>query len=217
MLDIPKSQDILEYIQSLSDTLDDGNSSPRSRAHEAIKKIEREAMQRQKPQPGLNELITRLAAHNLRLALCTRNFELPVKHLLEQFVDEEARMQFSPLITRETEGVKAKPSPEGIWACVKAWESPSDQTAQVHVADKVDADGESEEAKIQACERVIMVGDSVDDIEAGARAGAATVLLVNEENKHLLDEQSWPKRVDLGISRLDELADVLERGFVGRG
>lgn len=32
---------------------------------------------------------------------------------------------------------------------------------------------------------VIMVGDSLDDMTAGHRAGAATVLLVNEHNAHL--------------------------------
>jgi hypothetical protein len=46
---------------------------------------------------------------------------------------------------------------------------------------------------------------------AGYRAGAATVLLVNEMNAHLATHE----HTDLVISRLDELIDVLEKGFVG--
>ena len=57
-----------------------------------------------------------------------------------------------------------------------------------------------------------MVGDSVDDMTAGYKAGAATVLLVNEVNAHLADHQ----HTDLVIRKLDDLIGVLEEGFVGR-
>jgi hypothetical protein len=57
-----------------------------------------------------------------------------------------------------------------------------------------------------------MVGDSLDDMTAGFRAGAATVLLVNEANSHLVEHE----HTDLVIRRLDELVGVLESGFVGR-
>jgi phosphoglycolate phosphatase-like HAD superfamily hydrolase len=46
---------------------------------------------------------------------------------------------------------------------------------------------------------------------AGHTAGAATVLLVNERNGHLREHA----HTDLCISRLDELVDILEQGFVG--
>jgi hypothetical protein len=55
-----------------------------------------------------------------------------------------------------------------------------------------------------------MVGDSIDDMTAGYRAGAATVLLVNEVNAHLATHE----HTDLCIRRLDELVKVLEDGFV---
>lgn len=57
-----------------------------------------------------------------------------------------------------------------------------------------------------------MNSDSIDDMTAGYRAGAATVLLVNQENAHLATHE----HTDLCISRLDELISVLENGFVGR-
>jgi phosphoglycolate phosphatase-like HAD superfamily hydrolase len=57
-----------------------------------------------------------------------------------------------------------------------------------------------------------MVGDSIDDMTAGRLAGAATVLLVNESNLHLAEHL----HTDLIVERLDELVEVLERGFEGR-
>jgi phosphoglycolate phosphatase-like HAD superfamily hydrolase len=57
---------------------------------------------------------------------------------------------------------------------------------------------------------LIMVGDSIDDVTAGRRAGAKTVLLVNDVNRHLIDHE----HTDLVISRLDELIDVLENGLL---
>lgn len=46
---------------------------------------------------------------------------------------------------------------------------------------------------------------------AGHTAGAATVLLVNDHNAHLKDHA----HTDICIERLDELIDILDRGFVG--
>jgi phosphoglycolate phosphatase-like HAD superfamily hydrolase len=46
---------------------------------------------------------------------------------------------------------------------------------------------------------------------AGYRAGAATVLLVNEVNAHLASHE----HTDLCIKSLDELIDILENGFEG--
>lgn len=59
---------------------------------------------------------------------------------------------------------------------------------------------------------VIMVGDSLDDMIAGREAGAATVLLGNDENVDLGKQQE----VDMVIESLEDLADVLEGGFIGR-
>ena len=50
-----------------------------------------------------------------------------------------------------------------------------------------------------------MVGDSIDDMTAGYRAGAATVLLVNEVNADLAEHE----HTDLCIKRLDELIEIL--------
>lgn len=58
-----------------------------------------------------------------------------------------------------------------------------------------------------------MVGDSIDDMTAGHRAGAATVLLANEGNAELKGHE----HTGMWIERLDELVGILEGGFEERG
>jgi phosphoglycolate phosphatase-like HAD superfamily hydrolase len=77
-----------------------------------------------------------------------------------------------------------KPSPAGILHIAKEWSLPN-------------------------ADNLIMVGDSIDDMTAGRAAGAATVLLVNEANAHLVDHA----HTDLIISKLDDLIQILEDGF----
>lgn len=47
---------------------------------------------------------------------------------------------------------------------------------------------------------------------AGHKAGAATVLLLNESNVHLQEHA----HTDMCINRLDDLIEILEQGFVGQ-
>lgn len=77
-------------------------------------------------------------------------------------------------------------------------------------ASEIDGEGPTEQADASG---LIMVGDSIDDMTAGRRAGAATVLLVNPVNEHLANHE----HTDLVIGRLDELIGHLEEGFTGRG
>jgi phosphoglycolate phosphatase-like HAD superfamily hydrolase len=209
-LDIPKSVDILDHLHSLSTTPDASTNpptSPRQRANDAIEAIERNAMVVQTPQPGLVELMTYLDKRKVPKALCTRNFPLPVNHLLETFLPG---VRFSPVITRETEGVRPKPSPEGLWRIAESW--------GLHIGPAGDFIGQDRgsDPLLLAKERLgaglIMVGDSVDDMACAARANAASVLLLNEDNEHVIERES----PDLVIRRLDELIEVLEQGFVGR-
>ena len=61
-----------------------------------------------------------------------------------------------------------------------------------------------------------MVGDSLDDMAAGYRAGAATILLASGETEPELLADGGHEYVDLVVRRLDEIIEVLERGFEGR-
>ncbi|KAF4467313.1 HAD superfamily hydrolase [Fusarium albosuccineum] len=167
------------------DTLPDDQQGT---ALESIRAIEREAMKSQTPQPGLMTLMAYLDAKAIPKAICTRNFEVPVQNLLEKFLEGS---RFHPVITRDFR--PPKPDPAGILHIAKNWDLQDE-------AGEGDASG------------LIMVGDSIDDMTAGRKAGAATVLLVNDVNKELVDHD----HTDLVITTLDELVDILEHGFVGR-
>ncbi|KAJ6171277.1 hydrolase [Penicillium chermesinum] len=97
-------------------------------------------------------------------------------------------MSSSPIITRDTPNVIPKPDPAGILHIAQEW------------------------GLTNRAENLIMVGDSIDDMTSGHAAGAATVLLLNERNMHLKEHA----HTDVCISRLDELIDILERGFVAQ-
>lgn len=173
-------------IDKGTDILDHIYSLPddeQEKAQEKIRDIERTAMKKQKPQAGLVELMEYLDSRGLKKGICTRNFDAPVDHLLTTFLPSS---EFHPIITREFR--PPKPDPAGILHIAKQW---------MH-----EDGGDS----------LIMVGDSIDDMTAGFRAGAATVLLVNDVNKHLAEHQ----HTDLVVKRLDELIEILENGFEGR-
>ncbi len=57
-----------------------------------------------------------------------------------------------------------------------------------------------------------MVGDSMDDMVAGYKAGAATVLLSSRDNEGLEKHEY----TGVAIGRLDELVGMLEEGFEER-
>ncbi|KAG5981688.1 hypothetical protein E4U55_002669 [Claviceps digitariae] len=177
LLNIPPQTDILGHIDTLP-------PAEQLSAHESIRQVERRAMAAQVPQPGLDTLMRYLDERGVRKAICTRNFEVPVRHLLDRFLGQTAA--FEPVLTRDFRPMK--PHPAGILHIARRW-------------------GLGEDAG-----GVIMVGDSMDDMEAGRRAGAATVLLVNEVNRGLAEHEC----TDLVIERLDELVGILEKGFEGR-
>ncbi|KAK1771113.1 HAD-like domain-containing protein [Phialemonium atrogriseum] len=208
-LGIPKSVDILEHIYSLP------TPEAQTTAMEAVRAIEREAMTRQVAQPGLAELMSYLDARGLRKGICTRNFEQPVAHLLTRFLEG---VLFEPVVTRDFR--PPKPDPAGILHIALSWgltRGARAGEAGIPAAEDREVDG-NQLLPTEAGEEVadasglLMVGDSIDDMTAGRRAGAATVLLVNDINRHLAEHE----HTDLVISRLDELIDVLEHGFEGR-
>lgn len=87
---------------------------------------------------------------------------------------------------------------------------PSSSTTQNPHADHVDP---LDWARSDLGAGLIMVGDSLDDMAAGFRAGAATILLASEETEpELLQGHDY---VDLVVRRLDAIIPVLEAGFEG--
>ncbi|KAL9594158.1 MAG: hypothetical protein Q9219_007195 [cf. Caloplaca sp. 3 TL-2023] len=178
-------RDVLGIPKS-TDILDHIHSLPQpaqDEAQTAIRAIERAAMVEQQPQPGLNELMTYLEKKAVRTGLCTRNFDAPVTHLLQTFLPTN---NFHPIVTREFR--PPKPDPAGILHIAQAW------------------------GLDDGAESLIMVGDSMDDMVSGYKAGAATVLLSSPDNEGLEKHEY----TGMSIGRLDDLVEMLERGFEER-
>jgi HAD superfamily hydrolase (TIGR01549 family) len=173
-------------IEKPTDILDHIYSLPETEQEEAqgkVRDIERAAMKSQQPQAGLVELMEYLDSRGVKKGICTRNFDAPVTHLLTTFLPTS---KFHPVVTREFR--PPKPDPAGILHIAKDW---------------MHEDGGKS---------LIMVGDSIDDMTAGYRASAATVLLVNDVNRHLAEHE----HTDLVVKQLDDLIAILENGFEGR-
>ncbi|KAI4202350.1 MAG: hypothetical protein LQ348_001522 [Seirophora lacunosa] len=173
-------------IGKATDILDHIHSLPQpaqDEAQTAVRAIESAAMLEQEAQPGLHELISYLESRGVRMGLCTRNFDTPVTHLLQTFLPGKT---FAPIVTRAFR--PPKPDPAGI----------------LHIADAWGTD--------DGAGSLIMVGDSVDDMVAGYKAGAATVLLSSVDNAGL-EGHEW---TGVAIARLDDLVGMLERGFAER-
>jgi phosphoglycolate phosphatase-like HAD superfamily hydrolase len=211
VLDISRHTDILEHIYSLP-------AEAQEKAMASIRAIEAEAMTLQTPQPGLVTLMAYLDARGVRKGICTRNFDAPVNHLLAKFL---AGSHFHPIVTRDFR--PPKPDPAGILHIARSW-GLTRRVEREGEADGVPADERADPAgddglvpvekgeEVADASGLLMVGDSIDDMTAGRRAGAATVLLVNDVNRHLAEHV----HTDLVIEKLDELIDVLESGFKGR-
>ncbi|KAK3988624.1 HAD-like domain-containing protein [Cladorrhinum sp. PSN332] len=210
-LGITKSQDILDHVYSLP------TPSDQEHAMSLIRAIESRAMLSQVAQPGLATLMTYLSSKNIRKGICTRNFDAPVQNLLSKFL---AGHEFGPIVTRDFR--PPKPDPAGILHIAKSWglfRKSGGEAGVVKQGKELHETEETEDSDLVKTQRgeevadassLIMVGDSVDDITAGKRAGAKTVLLVNDVNEHLVEHE----HTDLVISRLDELIDVLEKGLL---
>jgi phosphoglycolate phosphatase-like HAD superfamily hydrolase len=218
-LGIAKSQDILEHVYSLP------TPEAQSSAMELIRSIESTAMAGQVAQPGLVRLMSYLDARDIRKGICTRNFDAPVNNLLAKFLTGSI---FHPIVTRDFR--PPKPDPAGILHIARSWGLvrnagasevglPTDPTTTTTTTERQrqeEEEGDDDLVQTHTGEEVadasslIMVGDSIDDMTAGRRAGAKTVLLVNDVNQHLVDHE----HTDLVISRLDELIEILENGLL---
>ncbi|SMR51917.1 unnamed protein product [Zymoseptoria tritici ST99CH_3D1] len=199
-LSIPKSVDIIEHINSLP-------QSDQPAAWKKIKDIESVAMREQEAQPGLVTLLAFLAEEKVKMAICTRNFEDPVRHFLENFVEGKVQggkgKVFDPVVTRDF--TPAKPHPAGIWECARVWD-----VRERKVSDREERDGVGDvEGPWERELPMMMVGDSVDDMASGRAAGCVTVLLKSEGKEDL----EVDGRTDLVVGRLDELIEILKKGL----
>jgi pyridoxine kinase len=157
-----------------------GTDEDKARALQIVFDEEMNGCARQSIRPGLHTLISSLKQHKLRMALCTRN----CRDAYVQFLDKASldSSVFQPVLCRDSLHGLNKPDPA---------------VAQ-HILEKWD---------VLHSESTYFVGDSMDDMHCGKRAGCRTVLILTEFNQGLSEKH--PEVIDHVINSLEELILVL--------
>ncbi|KAF8308976.1 hypothetical protein DL93DRAFT_1807374 [Clavulina sp. PMI_390] len=92
VLGIDNSVNILRHVETLP-------PDHQAAAEECVRNVEREAMLEMVAQPGLMKLMEYLGSQGIKKAICTRNFEVPVEHLMKTLLNG---VEISPIITRSS-------------------------------------------------------------------------------------------------------------------
>ncbi|TID30023.1 hypothetical protein CANINC_001392 [Pichia inconspicua] len=182
---VPDGVDILEHIESLH------SIEETQVAEDKLKAIEEKAMREQEPTPGLLYAFKKLHDLKIKTSICTRNLPQPVTDFCLKFLNhsnpfdqdnKDEKLISGPIVTREFK--PPKPSAEPILHICNSWGvDPSE---------------------------VVMVGDSIDDMQAGFNAGCAVVLLRHEDNQQVCSQA----HIDDTITDLYELIDKLQNGIL---
>ena len=138
--------------------------------HQQLETLELDIAHRATAQIGARELLTKLRSRGDRIGILTRNSKPNAQATLAAC----GLAEFFPsasILSRHC--CPPKPSPEGIFQLLSGWNALPD--------------------------RSVMVGDYVFDLEAGRRAGSATVYL------DPTGEFPWQDRADLPIMNLAEI------------
>jgi HAD superfamily hydrolase (TIGR01509 family) len=153
------------------------NELPVERAaqlHQQLDALELDIAHRATAQVGARELLTKLRSRGDRIGILTRNSKPNAQATLAAC----GLAEFFPaesILSRHC--CPPKPSPEGIWHLLSGWSASPD--------------------------RSVMVGDYLFDLEAGRRAGSATIYL------DPTGEFPWQDRADLPITTLAEITAML--------
>ncbi len=167
----------------LEEVKKEGCETKRAAALEAILEVEAEGHEKMQLAEGVARVCELLDERQIPRAILTRNS----KDSLDYFHDRLPGIQeFFPAVSRDC-GFPPKPYPDALQhICDKGWGG-------------------------MAPTEVIMIGDSPkDDVRAGRRAGAITVLLGKEAARSDLPEEMEP---DYKIADLTEFHALLEREF----
>ena len=142
--------------------------------HQQLDALELEIAHQATAQFGARELLTKLRSRGAQIGILTRNSKPNAQATLAAC----GLAEFFPaelILSRHC--CPPKPSPDGIWQLLSGWSASPD--------------------------RAVMVGDYVFDLEAGRRAGSATVYL------DPTGEFPWQDRADLSITTLAEITAML--------
>ena len=144
--------------------------------HSRLGELERDFARRATPLPGVDEMLTARAGRGAQLGILTRNSRA---NALETLAGCDLAEFFDPAHVLGRDEAAPKPDPEGIHKLLAAWDAAPDTA--------------------------VMVGDFRYDLEAGRRAGAATIYY-DAQNQDL-----WTADADIRVQSHAELL-ILIRG-----
>ncbi|MEO0455811.1 MAG: HAD family hydrolase [Cyanobacteria bacterium P01_A01_bin.114] len=150
-------------------------SEPRaSRLHTQLEAIELEIARRSTQQSGAYELLSTLRAQGKQIGVLTRNSKPNAQATLEACNLDQF---FEPDFVLSRHCCAPKPSPDGILHLLAAWQAKPNEA--------------------------VMVGDYVFDLQAGRRAGTATVYI------DPTGEFLWQDHADESITCLTDVVKLL--------
>jgi hydrogenase expression/formation protein HypE len=149
---------------------------PREKALAALEDFELAAARQSSPNSGAEETVLRLARRGVGQGILSRNCAASIAEALKSF-SRVTPGHFAVILSRESSG-RPKPHPDGVHRAA----------ALLGVAPR----------------ELLVVGDYLFDIEAGAAAGSPTVFLTNGSPQPQMKVQ--PDHV---IARLEELEGIL--------
>ena len=165
----------LPLDRPILEALDDLPAAQAAQLHQQLDALELDIAHRATAQVGARELLTKLRLRGAQIGILTRNSKPNAQATLAAC----GLAEFFPtesILSRHC--CPPKPSPDGIWQLLSGWSAPPD--------------------------RSVMVGDYLFDLEAGRRAGSATVYL------DPTGEFPWQDLADLPITTLAEITAMLE-------
>ena len=164
----------LPIDRPILEALNDLPAAQAAELHQQLDALELDIAHRATAQAGARELLAKLRSSGAQIAILTRNSKPNAQATLAAC----GLAEFFPaelILSRHC--CPPKPSPEGILQLLSGWNAQPD--------------------------RSVMVGDYVFDLEAGRRAGSATVYL------DPTGEFPWQDHADLQVTNLAEITEML--------
>jgi len=160
------------------------SSEQRRQAMSVLDQFETDAAKESYPNQGAEKLLHWLKAQSIPFGILTRNSLPSVEQALKNF-KAVGTDDFSIIITRD-DPAPPKPSPDGV----------------LLASEKIGV----------APANLLMVGDYIFDIQAGAAAGALTALINLSESSHQLPWDPDAIQSDFQVTRLAELKKIVRLG-----
>jgi phosphoglycolate phosphatase-like HAD superfamily hydrolase len=177
---VPLDQDLLAVVDAMK-------PEPRAAAWAIIDEMEAEGRRSLNLCPGAIDLAKWLAERGIPMAVVTRNSVTTADHLNSALWTATGLPPLSPVISRDTEGVAAKPDPAALHAIAATWDAPLSS--------------------------LLMVGDSPKNDVAFAKGAGVATALVDSGRRYVEGGDGGDGGADFTVESLSELVSLLDEQY----